>query len=360
MIGIITMRSCYTEAKLERYTYFRELMKEQSVSSFLDSLTGLISRQYIFNFIHSLIDNRVPFTMALLDLDNFKFINDTYGHKVGDGVLEGVAADMMRYCDDIGIVGRIGGDEFLLVNLRDLQYDQIKSFYLQMYANFNVMRKNIDVGTCSPFITGTLGSATFPYNADNFDDLFALVDKTLYRGKIKGRNCYIIYVKEKHQNIEIQELKGHGLYVTFHDLAKKFDSSGDIHDKLLAMFEIMKEDLRISEFYYIDANYNLKSIHSDEIIACVPDIENIMTHDLYNSNSLAEFKQLSPLLYKALVEREIETIMVTRVEISHRFFGYLMCAEPRTLRIWQEDEFAVLFFISRLVAGYLYGEGQTL
>ena len=354
------MISCYTESQLERYSYFRELMKEQNVSSFLDSLTGLISRQYIFSFIHSLIDNQVPFTMALLDLDNFKFINDTYGHRVGDGVLEGVAADMMRYCSDIGIVGRIGGDEFLLVNLRDLHYDQIKSFYLQMYANFNVMRKNIDVGSCSPFITGTLGSATFPYNADNFDELFQLVDKTLYRGKIKGRNCYIIYVKEKHANIEIQELKGHGLYVTFHDISRKFGTTGDIHDKMLAIFEILKEDLRISELYYIDANWNLRSIHSDEILANVPDIENIMTQDLYNSNNLSEFKQLSPILYKALVEREIETILVTRIEISHRFFGYLMCAEPRTLRIWQQDEFAFLFFASQLIAGYLYGEGLTL
>ena len=112
--------------------------------------------------------------------------------------------------------------------------------------------------------------------------------------------------------------------------------------------------------YYIDANWNLRSIHSDEILANVPDIENIMTQDLYNSNNLSEFKQLSPILYKALVEREIETILVTRIEISHRFFGYLMCAEPRTLRIWQQDEFAVLFFASQLIAGYLYGEGLTL
>ena len=60
----------------------------------MDSLTGLISRSYIIGFIHDLIDRKIPFTLAMVDLDNFKFINDTQGHKVGDGVLAGFGNDI--------------------------------------------------------------------------------------------------------------------------------------------------------------------------------------------------------------------------------------------------------------------------
>ncbi|MBQ7305434.1 MAG: GGDEF domain-containing protein, partial [Clostridia bacterium] len=84
----------------------------------VDSLTGLVSRKYMIGFIQHLIENGVPFTLALLDLDNFKFINDTYGHKIGDGVLAGLAGDLEKYLEDYGIAGRYGGDEFLIINFR--------------------------------------------------------------------------------------------------------------------------------------------------------------------------------------------------------------------------------------------------
>ncbi len=350
----------YTTDQLYRYSYFRNLLKTHSLFGILDSLTGLVSRPYMIDFIHSLIDNGVPFTVALLDLDNFKFINDTYGHKIGDGVLCGVASDLIRYYDDLGIVGRIGGDEFLMVNLRDLNYDLVKSFYLQMYANFNVMRKNIPLETCQPFITGTLGSATFPADADSYDELFSLVDKTLYRGKTKGRNCYIIYVKEKHQNIVIQDLKGHGLYNTFLNLSVAFDSVDGAVEKLRAVFSVLKEDMRITNLYYIDKEFNLKSIHSDEIIANVPDIDSLLKDELFNSNNLSEVKYTAPKTYEMIRDNEFETLLVTRIRTNRETIGYMMCAESHNLRIWQQDECAILFSVGRMLGGYLYSRHLSL
>ena len=349
----------YSAEQLSRYSYFRNLLKNHSLFSVLDSLTGLVSRPYMIDFIHSLVDSKVPFTVALLDLDNFKFINDTYGHKIGDGVLCGVASDLIRYYDDIGVVGRIGGDEFLMVNLRDLNYDLVKSFYLQMYANFNVMRKNIPLETCQPFITGTLGSATFPNDATDYDSLFALVDKTLYRGKTKGRNCYIIYVKEKHQNIVIQDLKGHGLYNTFLNLSKGFDSVDGTVEKMRAMFSVLKEDMRITNLYYIDKEYNVKSIQSDEIIACVPDIDLLIKDELFNSNNLSDVKYEAPKTYEMIRKNEFETLLVVRISVNRENMGYLMCAESHNLRIWQQDECAILFSVGRMLGGYLYSRHLT-
>ena len=87
----------YTKEQLSKYHYFAEIFKTNDLNSVVDSLTGLISRGYMLEFIQNLVKDKIPFTLSLLDLDNFKFINDTYGHKVGDGVLAGLAHDLERY-----------------------------------------------------------------------------------------------------------------------------------------------------------------------------------------------------------------------------------------------------------------------
>ena len=169
----------YTKEQLLKYPYFEEVLKTRDISSVVDSLTGLVSRPYMLEFIKNLVDNHVPFTMAMLDLDNFKFVNDTYGHKIGDGVLAGLSNDLSRYLGDYGIAGRYGGDEFIVVNFRDITYDALKEFYNGLYSDYNVLRKNIFLGDCEPFITGTIGSAVYPKDASEYDGLFELADKAL-------------------------------------------------------------------------------------------------------------------------------------------------------------------------------------
>lgn len=254
----------YTKEQLQKYPYFEEVFRTNGASGVIDSLTGLLSRRYIVGFIQHLVENRVPFTLALLDLDDFKFINDTYGHRTGDGVLAGVSGDLERYLADYGIAGRYGGDEFLIVNFRDLDYDEVKAFFIGLYANFTVLRKNIRVEDCEPFITGTIGCAGFPRDAQDYASLFGLVDKTLYRGKTKGRNCYIIYVEEKHKDITIKDLASRGMYAILRDLADRFDSKGALPDKLKAMREILDDDMRISDLYYVGRDNHLRNTSRGE------------------------------------------------------------------------------------------------
>ena len=172
----------YRKEQLSKYPYFEEVFKSEDVSNVVDSLTGLISRRYLVEFIQHLVKNKVPFSLALLDLDNFKFINDTYGHGVGDGVLAGVAKDLERF-----LAGRYGGDEFLIVNLKDQSYDALKVFFGAMYSNYTVLRKNIDLGEYEPFVTGTIGCAVYPKDAQDYESLFDLIDKAVGNGA-RGAN----------------------------------------------------------------------------------------------------------------------------------------------------------------------------
>ena len=350
----------YTKEQLLKYPYFEEVFKSRDVSNVIDSLTGLVSRRYILEFIQYLVENNIPFTLAILDLDNFKFINDSYGHKMGDSVLAGLSNDLERYLEDYGIAGRYGGDELLIVNLRDYSYDEVKAFSMGLYSNYNVLRKNFCLADCELFVTGTLGTAVFPKDAQDYVSLFSLVDKALYRGKTKGRNCYIIYVEEKHKDISIQELAGRGIYTIFHDLSCKFDSQSKLSDKLKAMLDILDDDMRISDLYYVGSDDHFRNVSVGDSLGKVSDLDKLIEDDIYTTNEIKDIESKSRSMYELCRKQEFETVLIIRIGIQDETFGYLVCAEPRNLRIWQDDEYAIMFFVARMLAVYMQASGEKI
>ncbi len=350
----------YTKAQLVKYPYFEKLFSTENTDNVVDSLTGLVSRRYMMEFIQDLIARSVPFTLAMLDLDNFKFINDTYGHKTGDGVLAGLSGDLARYLGDYGVAGRFGGDEFLIINFRDLEYDAIKAFLIGLYSDYNVLRKNILLEDCEPFVTGTIGSAVFPKDAQDYTTLFGLIDKALYRGKTKGRNCHIIYVEEKHKDISIQELAGRGMYTIFHDLSCRFDSQTALSDKLKALLDILYDDMRISDLYYAGHDNCFRNVSAGASLGEVTDLDKLIKNDIYTTNEIQNIETLSPSMYALCRRQEFETVLIIRVGIQDETFGYLVCAEPKNLRIWQDDEYAIMFFIARMLAVYMQASGEKI
>jgi hypothetical protein len=131
-------------------------------------------------------------------------------------------------------------------------------------------------------------------------------------------------------------------------------------EKLRAVFSVLKEDMRITNLYYIDKVFNLKSIHCDEIIANVPDIDSLLKDELFNSNNLSEVKYTAPKTYEMIRDNEFETLLVTRIRTNRETIGYMMCAESHNLRIWQQDECAILFSVGRMLGGYLYSRHLSL
>lgn len=341
----------YTRDTLIQYDYFKKVLDGHRISDVLEPLTGLINRTYLFGFVRSLIEERIPFTFGMIDLDNFKYINDTYGHSTGDEVLCAVADRLSSFLAGYGIAGRFGGDEFFFVNLRHLEYDDKKVFCSGLFDK--VLRKSYRLKEYELFVTGTVGLATYPLNTDNFDELFLMIDKTLYRGKSKGRNCYIIYVEEKHRNIEIIKLRNNTLFETFKNLTQSFDQADSLNAKLKAGYEVLKNDLHITDMYYSGQSRIIRSMKDDHSIGYAKDIDKLMDDLVYSTNNLKDIEGPAPLFYGLLKENEIEALMIMRVNLGEKEYGYLMCAEPHTLRIWQENEQAIMFLFARMLSGYL-------
>lgn len=167
-----------------------------------DSLTGVLAKGEVTNAAIKAVDmNKIHGTcICIVDVDYFKRVNDDFGHMTGDEVLKKVAGIIEAEVDKNGIVGRIGGDEFMIIyhDVYDMEFtrEHLEGIKNVVAATFppNTQHK--------PAITLSIGCASYPKDAANYEDLFTLADFALYRAKEKGRNRYIIFDEAKHGKLE--------------------------------------------------------------------------------------------------------------------------------------------------------------
>lgn len=155
----------------------------------LDYTTKLINKSSIMDYAKKLVDEKKQgTTLMIMDIDDFKDINDNYGHMYGDKILYLVADIFKKAVGPGGYVGRIGGDEFMAVIPRCLTTDEIRSIArpARLEVQWLATRENIDIQTaCS------IGIARYPIDAKSYDELFMITDRCLYVAKDKGKNKYV-------------------------------------------------------------------------------------------------------------------------------------------------------------------------
>lgn len=342
-------QTIYTIDKLRKYSFFDRLMDEISLNEILDPLTGVISRAYSVRFVRSLIAEQRPFTFAMVDLDNFKSINDNLGHTAGDKVLATVSKRLAEFTDGFGIVGRFGGDELLMIDLEHIKTDDKITFFEKLYTNSLALRFTMDFGNGGSFITGTVGAASFPQDADNYADLFTLIDKMLYFGKSKGRNCFTVYQAEKHKDLEVTKIAHRGLYIYIHQLRTSLEDASGFENKLKAAIPVLSEILKVRDIYYVRGDGRMKAVMTPDFDGDASDISELMSEDLFSENTLDKVKNKSPKFYQTLISKGFESAMVVRIRKGGEVSGYLVCAVKRSLRIWQENECAVLYYVAGLL-----------
>ncbi len=126
----------------------------------------------------------------IFDIDNFKNINDTYGHQIGDKVLEELAKNLQAHFRDVDIIGRVGGDEFIIF-LKDIDNINIIKSKAEMIAlAFN---KTYIGHEKNQKVSGSIGIALYPSDGKNYKELYACADKALYQSKAKGKDCFSFF-----------------------------------------------------------------------------------------------------------------------------------------------------------------------
>ena len=341
----------YKKEELEKYEYFQGLDMEYV----LDALTGLVSRGYILGFAKSLIENKIPFAFGILDLDNFKLVNDNYGHSTGDECLINMADALVEAVGDNGVVGRYGGDEFVIIYFNDdPNYDNVYKFYGDIFTEKKVVRRTMCLKNVHIFVTATAGTASYPNDASDFDDLFIKADKALYRGKSKGRNCFIVYVDALHKDIDVNKKDKVFLPVVISDLQVYLKKNTNIDDKINDIINHLANILQVTDIIVSlnDKIYRAKTGIEDRNIKIPKPADYKLlfdNEDFIVSNQLDQYKKKSPAINRYLTTTNAQSLMCFKIGILEDN-GYMSIIENRIVRIWQERESAISMYISQLIA----------
>jgi len=154
-----------------------------------DALTGLFNKGTATELVKNAVENETEFgemsALIMIDLDHFKSVNDTFGHAVGDKVLEKAGKVLSDTFKGRDIVGRMGGDEFMVL-MRDIN-SSIDALKISHQLNER-LTQNVSDSSGQVTVTASVGIAITDGSLKNYEELFKRADQALYETKEKGRN----------------------------------------------------------------------------------------------------------------------------------------------------------------------------
>lgn len=178
------------QAVVRDITERKQLLQELERQAHLDYLTGLHNRGYFMQLAETEVARAVRYSshlsMMMMDVDNFKQVNDTHGHKAGDLVLKKFAEACHDTLREVDIIGRIGGEEFAVL-LPETDIDEAMEVAKRLRQEIASIKVGIDHGLPLRF-TISIGVSSLSPNRENLDVLLSLADKALYLAKSSGKN----------------------------------------------------------------------------------------------------------------------------------------------------------------------------
>lgn len=345
-----------------------EYFKDKDLSYCFDSLTKVLNRETTFEYVESLIKRNIPFSFMIADLDNFKYVNDTYGHITGDKVLVKVGQDFIDCVKDIGVVGRFGGDEFIMIIPEVVDYDGIWKICREI--NFSINKLKIDALMGSS-MSSTMGMARFPLDGTDSGTIMSKADKALYRGKQKGRNCFIIYLHEKHANIDVgdsDKLKFKSMDIH----AKIFNTltaSNDLSESINSLLHFISSTLMIDHLC-IQSNDKMccSVVYPISPVKSFSMINGDLLDGMTNSDGLCIINSLSVLegleqkeLLDCLSRQKIGGSVYVKIGAYGNEYGFLRADTAyHNGRIWQNNDVDILMVFAKLLGVLIYYKDTNL
>lgn len=358
--------------------------REHNVVESHEPLTRVYTKEVMFDKVKEALNEQKPFVLMIIDLDHFKSFNDTYGHMFGDIVLVETAASIKKFVGNNGFIGRLGGDEFLLLAYIDNDYDIVHKACTQVrHAINNVSKHNIKQAT----ITATVGCASYPIDATDFDTLYKKCDKALARGKNKGRNCFVIYNEDKCGSIDDYKP------------TKIFNTADHIHQSqtnsniVAGVFEILHRDgstkkniedsLSLIGNYFLLDRIILATLDPDagllsksyawynprrpDLIGTVSTKQANVAHWRKSLDKTGMLKMVqidsnksNKYLYDLLKSQGTSSILAFEMKYMDKIMGLLRYDMCSSNRFWSQTDIASLMLISKIFSIFLNKEYENL
>lgn len=233
---------------LEKYA------KEIQKLAYIDGLTELPNRISFKKEIDKRIEEKQQFALLFLDLDGFKLINDTMGHKMGDLLLKHIGDKLSSFSSKSKMF-RFGGDEFVSI----IEFsNEIELKYL-CEKIIESVKEDVVIDSKNISITTSIGAALYPQDSTNDEDLVKFADIAMYRAKEKGKNKIIFFNKEMLEKIEKEvrleeEIKNAAIreeFVLVFQPQKDLDTGKTISAESLIRWNHPEKGL-LTPYYFID------------------------------------------------------------------------------------------------------------
>ncbi len=349
---------------LKQFEYF----KDRDLRYRFDSLTKVLDRQTMIDYITWLTANKKEFSLFLVDVDNFKNVNDTYGHPVGDIVLTQTAEYLVKNAYGKGVVARYGGDEFMMVFDGVVEYEEVWKYGHEIDTNIGGL---VFKGTPNLTITVSMGISRSPLDAATYEDLLTVSDKALYRAKTKGRNCFIIYLPEKHANISLikeREKKLTSMQHVFNVFSSLTANGEDIGTAITTLFRSWvshfmydhicietKNGMNFSVSHFLARKFDFSHIDYNLINSHINPIGYISLNYTSTLNANA-FQDLA----KALKNQEISSTLYCKISAYGNDYGFIRIDTASTIRIWQNNEISIVMAAANAIGLLLYYQNKKL
>jgi diguanylate cyclase (GGDEF)-like protein/PAS domain S-box-containing protein len=225
----------------------RSEIKKLKVRARTDAMTGLFNRDTAIEEITTFLKNEGrarSHALMVIDLDNFKDVNDSFGHFEGDKVLRVLAGKIRAVFRSGDIVGRLGGDEFVVLMKDAATHGDIRRKAQELLNALEYMTSGGDI---SVTVTGSIGIADYNGDGKAFDLLYREADEALYRAKHTGKNRYCFY----QENAQDDQGGGAGSVLTVTSAGIELKALIDNIDGGIALLEIGQEIRSI----YLSSSY---------------------------------------------------------------------------------------------------------
>ncbi|MFB1082257.1 EAL domain-containing protein [Jeotgalibacillus sp. JSM ZJ347] len=185
--------------------YFRNTNKQKELEKSLwqsansDHLTGLPNRRYSYELMKDYIDKNNPFTIYFLDLNQFKIINDLYGHDVGDRLIRKIGIRLQKNLPDSLTISRLGGDEYLILVPENMNQEEVIEFGNRIIAMFSkafVLTDRPEI-----HIEPSIGVSQYPKDGNLVDTLIDKADIAMYEAKKKQSSKAVLYNPMMHESV---------------------------------------------------------------------------------------------------------------------------------------------------------------
>ena len=346
-----------------------------------DPLTGLLTKEAARSRIETYLSGvgqTACSGLAIIDLDNFKDANDTYGHMFGDTVLTQVAAEMSKLFRESDVVARFGGDEFLvfMTNLPEPELilrrcetliQKISALYPQMLSHAPLC--------CS------VGIACGPEHGTTYHQLFQRADRALYQAKAQGKGCCVCYspsiASPRNQTTANTRIESEGRLSPaenplVHSVFELLYQSGDVCEAIHATLALVGQHMKVSRVYIFENN--LENTHCSNTFewcaeGVTPEIDSLQNISYetdipgyeknFNEQGIfycPDVTKLSSHLRELLEPQGVKSLLHCAIRENGVFRGYVGFDDCQSTRLWTQDQIDLLTFLSQMVSVFLLKE----